>query len=119
MKNTKILFGSLAAIVVAAAMGCNCPQCPPPLESNIVIDNVDTARFAIVIDNVDTAYIAMPVPKIAKLDSLFRYSIVIDNVDTARYRIVTDNVDAAKMIDIVLKPKPKPVRADNPTQQKR
>lgn len=118
MKNTKVLFGLLAALVVAVGMGCNCPQCPPQGESNIVIDNVDTARFAIVIDNVDTAYVAMPIPKIAKLDSLFRYSIVIDNVDTARYRIVTDNVDAAKMLNVVMKPKPKPAGPIRSKQQK-
>ncbi len=119
MKNTKVIFGLLAAIVVAASMGCNCPQCPPQQESNIVIDDVDTARFMIVIDDVDTAYVAMPIPKVKKLDSLFRYSIVIDDVDTARFKIVTDDVDAAKMIDIITKPKMKAERADNPKQQKR
>ncbi len=114
MKNTKILFGLLVVLFAAANSCTKCPQCPA--QDNIVIDNVDTARFAIVIDNVDTAYVSMPVPRGAKLDSLFRYSIVIDNVDTARYRIVTDDADAAKMIDIITKNKPK--KANMPKQQK-
>lgn len=116
MKNTKILFGLLLVLVASFYLGCNCPKCPPQ-ESNIVIDDVDTARFMIVTDDVDTAYIAMPIPKVKKLDSLFRYSIVIDDVDTARMKIVTDDTDAAKMMDIILKPK-KPVRKNTPQQQR-
>jgi hypothetical protein len=119
MQNTKIVFGLLAAIVVAAYTGCQCPQCPPQQENNIVIDDVDTARFMIVTDDVDTAFIAMPVPRVKKLDSLFRYSIVIDDVDTARMKIVTDDTDAAKMVDIVVKPKLKPTRPNNPKQQRK
>ncbi len=96
MRKTNFYLLGLLVLIVFTNYQCNCPECPQ--ESNIVIDNVDTARFMIVTDDADTAYVSFPVPKVQKLDSLFTYSIVIDNVDTAKMRIVTDDADAARLI---------------------
>ena len=114
MKNTNFYLLGILLLIAISSYQCNCPTCPQ--ESNIVIDDVDTASFMIVTDDADTAFIRIPIPKVKKLDSLFKYSIIIDDVDTASMRIVTDDADATRKIDIITTPKaPKP--GDTPAQQ--
>lgn len=113
MKNTNFYLLGIVLLLALVSYQCNCPQCPQ--DSNIVIDDVDTASFMIVTDDADTAYVRIPIPKVQKLDSLFRYSIIIDDVDTASMRIVTDDADATRKVDIITTPKSN--GQDNPAQQ--
>lgn len=102
MKNTKFYLLSIVLLISLLAYQCNCPTCPQ--DSNIVIDDVDTVSFMIVTDDVDTVFVRMPIPKVQKLDSLFKYSIIIDDVDTVRTRIVTDDVDATRGLEVITIP---------------
>lgn len=114
MKNTKIHLLGMVLLLALISYQCDCPKCPQN-SNDIIIDDVDTVSFMIVTDDADTVSVKVPIPKVQRLDSIFRYSIIIDDIDTTHARIVTDDADATRKVDIITKPKDN--GQDPPAQQ--